>query len=81
MYVCTYVYVYVCMYVCMYMRMYCIVYLVYICDLICKNPEQSCIYGYSVSCIFVLYVLQALLSYDMKPVLIIVFLIYSTRKQ
>ena len=29
----------------------------YICDLICKNPEQSRIYGYSVSCIFVLYVL------------------------
>ena len=27
------------------------------CDLICKNPEQSRIYGYSVSCIFVLYVL------------------------
>ena len=34
--------------------------LLVICDLICKNPEQSRIYGYSVSCIFVLYVLQAL---------------------
>ena len=41
----------------------------YICDLICKNPEQSRIYGYSVSCIFVLYGLQALLFYNMKPVL------------
>ena len=32
--------------VCMYNTSICI------CDLICKNPEQSCIYGYSVSCIF-----------------------------
>ena len=28
-----------------------------ICDLICKNPEQSGIYGCSVSCILVLKVL------------------------
>ena len=32
-----------------------------ICDLICRNPEQSRIYGYSVSCFFVLYVLYPII--------------------
>ena len=38
-----------------------------------QNPEQSRIYGYLVLYIFVLYVLKALLSYNIKPVLLIFF--------
>ena len=41
------------------------------CDLICKNPKQC----------HIEYVLQALLSYNMKPVLLIVFELHSARKK
>ena len=41
--------------------------------LIVTWSAKTRIYGYSVSYIFVLYVLLALLSYNMKPVLLVVF--------
>ena len=36
----------------------------HICDLICKNPEQSRIYGYSVSCIYACALSLVILQYE-----------------